>query len=527
MKKIFLILLTFTLFPCAAKAVIEKQDIGDINPETSGVTHSNQISIPVDLWKGLSHKQVVQLIKGLPSRFQTPFWANIQIALLTTPMKIPEGVSDDKDNILNLRFEKLMEMEAFDPAYNLGKQHPDQLNQDAWAWCRLMRFIIHNNYDKAFKIAQENAVKDLHNKWQYAVIVLQILKGKKNEAKFSLALLEKENEKQDQPFIKAIKKILGNKTVEIGTGLEKPLIMKLLLSKKDVPEKIQVEALSFGMIDLMINDRGFESFSDRMQLSILEYYVEQDHTKAEVLKKKYIQVAPEDRLEEFLKKLEDNEDVDENDPLSRALLYKVFKEAEDEEIQKRAFYAYYMNAYKHKILPVAAACFGVDYNFPASREDAHYAGAFLLHNVMLKNPSYVQAWMAGLNEDELSELALLILLSFDADTLSKRTLETLQNTLVYSKQDPAHTFLYQQKLKFIPNYRGYALKLQDHRLLDVIGGHYGFGEAMQIILKAAGPIAETDVWQSGVLVRALDAIGLKNQANQLVRFYAYSTPKGD
>jgi|GEM_PF-3669619 len=527
MKKIFLIIFTFIIFSFDAKAVIEKEDIGGINPETSGVNGQGQIAIPMDLWKGLSHQQVVYLIKTLPTHFQNPFWAYLQIALLTSPMKIPEEGADSKDNILNLRFEKLMEMEAFEAAYNLGKKHPEQLNEDAWAWCRLIRFMIHNNYEKAFKIAQENAIKDLHNKWQYAVIVLQILMGKENESKFSLALLEKENEKQDKPFIQSTKKISENKTVGIGTGVEKPLIMKLLLSKRSVPENVQVESLSPGMVELMINDPGFEDFSDRMQLSILEYYVEQDQSKKELLREKYLKLAPEDRLEEFAEKIKSKEIGDENDPLSRAILYKLFKESESEGLQKGAFYAYYLNAYKNKILSVAAACFGPEYNLPAANYDKEYAYAFLLHNVMLEKPSYVQAWMEGLDENEITDLALLILTSFDGDKLSDKTTEILNQHIHQLKYDPAHTFLYGHKLNSLPNHDVHALKLQDSRLIDVITGQYGFGKSLCIILKAASSIAETDVWQTGIFVRALNAIGLSDQSRQLLIFNAYLAVKGD
>ncbi len=527
MKKIFLIIFTFIILSFDAKAVIEKEDIGGINPETSGVNGQVQITIPIDLWKGLSHQQVAQLIKTLPSHFQNPFWAYLQIALLTSPMKIPEEGADSKDNILNLRFGKLMEMEAFEAAYNLGKKHPEQLNEDAWAWCRLIRFMIHNNYEKAFKIAQENAIKDLHNKWQYAVIVLQILMGKENESKFSLALLEKEDEKQNKPFIQAIKKIFENKTVGIGAGIEKPLIMKLLLSKKSVPENVQVESLSPGMVELMMNDPGFDDFSDRMQLSILEYYVEQDPSKKELLKGKYLKLAPEDRLEEFAKKIKIKEIGDENDPLSRAILYKLFKESENEDLQKDAFYAYYLNAYKNKILSVATACFGPEYNLPAANYDKEYAYAFLLHNIMLENPSYVQAWMECLDEKEITELALLILTSFDGGKLSDKTTEILNQHIQKLKYDPAHTFLYSPKLNTFPDHSAHSLKLQDGRLVDVVTGRYGFGKSLCIILKAASSIAETDVWQTGVFVRALDAIGLSDQSRQLLIFHAYPTIKGD
>ncbi len=525
MKKIFFIVI-FLGLSFKSFAVIETEDIGGINPETVGVNTYDTKFIPTDLWEGLSHTQVVRLIKNLPTKFKNNFWTRLQISLLLSPMKVPENKTGE-NNIFNLRFEKLLDMEAVDQAYNLGKNHADQLDEDSWAWGQFIHFLIHNNYDKAFSIAQEFALKDKDNKWQHAVITMQLLMGKDDQANLSLSLLEKENKKQDHHFIKTIKQIqTGEKIKDTEHSIHRPLIIKLMVSKNIIPEDMSIESMSDDIILMIILDPGFEKFSDRMKLSILEYYTEQNTHKPQLLKDHYLKLATEDLVKEATQKISNKEYDKENDPLIRAALYKIFVDSEGEEIKKMAFSAFYKNAYANKILTVAVACFGNDYNYPAAAYDKDYSFAFVLHNLMLKNKSQMKAWVEGLNQEELSELSLILLASCDLDYFSGETQEHLMENVKKLYLEPAKKFLFKEKLKFLHNGSS-PFKLSDSRLIDVISGQYGFGAGLSILLSSSQSILSTDVWQAAVQLRVLEALKLKNQATQLRQLYAYSSAKDE
>jgi hypothetical protein len=520
MIKVFIFISSFLILTGSSFAVIETQEIAGINPETIGVAQADSTFIPDNLWQGLSHEQVVHLIKKLPSNFRNRFWEDLQISLLTAAMKIPPSQSDE-ENILNVRFKKLLQMEAIDQAYNLGKKHIDLLKEDDWAWCRFLHFLIHNNYDKAFSIAQECALKSKDNKWQYAVITMQLLMGKDDQAKFSVSLLEKQRLKRDHHFIESIKQIQSGEKVKNIETLTRPLIMKLMISKNNVPEGMAIESLSYGMVLLMILDPGFEKFSDRMQLSILEYCVEGNKVHTALLKKKYCELVSKEHLKNVAEKMQRQEYDTENDPLVRAAYYKLFEEAENEELQKAAFQAYYVNAYKNKILPVAVACFGKEFNFPASNYDERYAFSFLLHNMMLKNIEGIETWLEKLTDKDLAELALMIMVSIDLEKLSEETKKTLIEEIRKIKFDTPKSFLYQSKFNFINLTVSHSIKTTDSRLFDLVAGYYNFGEALCIIFRAAEKIIETDVWQTGVLARSLRTIGLSDHVNSLLQFHAY------
>lgn len=505
MKILLLLITAVVLQVCPAHAVVQKEKVGDINAETLGIERAGSYDLPLNLWQGLSHQDVTTLLQNLPTTFKNPFWEGVQINFLASPMKTPENPGATAD-IFDIRFQKLLQMEAFEAAYTFGKQKPEKLNPDEWAWCQMVHFLIHNNYERAFKIAQQHAFERPDSKWQQAVIALQILMGNIPQAEFSLSILEKDPTEEDTLFIQTIQPVLKGETVKNPSGPAKPLLMKILLSHGDLPQDIEIEKLSQGMLDLIVHDKAFHELPARTQLSILEYQAGLNPNKAPMLKEAYKKaVTPESSLdlqdENYLK-----ENLKENDPMVRAALHQAFVSADTDQ-QKKAFYAFYMNALENHLLPVAKACFGANYNYAASAYNHAYGFAFSLHNIMLGNASYFQAWLTTLDASQMQRLALLAMGRFDPNTLSDKTKDLLQEKVNNLNITPAQQFLLESKIKLPPSsYRG-PLNISDYRLLDVIRGAPAFGKSLCILLQAASSLLASDIMNQAVMMRALQGLG--------------------
>ena len=178
-----LFFLAWLILPTFSQAedlpVIQSVDIAPVNPDTYGIGKEEESSIPLDIWEGLSHAQVTQLVKSLPETQDDTTLARLQKSVLTTATKVAEKENETDESVLKIRIERLVKLWDLEKAHALAKRYPEVLEKDAWAWLQFSYYMSLENYSEALRIAKEAIAKNPEDaKWAKAMISIQILKGK-------------------------------------------------------------------------------------------------------------------------------------------------------------------------------------------------------------------------------------------------------------------------------------------------------------------------------------------------------------
>ena len=536
MRLFFLVWMIFpTLLMAEDLPVIQSVDIAPVNPDTYGIGKESDSPIPLDLWEGLSHAQVVRLMKSLPEQQNDPTLAHLQNALLTTATKVAEKESTEEESLLKLRVERLLALWKIEKAHALAKRYPDVLQKDAWAWLQFSYYMSIENYSEALVIAKAAIAENPENaKWSKAMVTLQLLKGQKEAALFGLSLLEETPNTDNAFFLNLAKKTAQNKPLD--EGFEPSDILEFKLWMKENQKKFLEIPAQFLPLALM--DKTYASLALKEKLLVAERAFREGSLCQEKLQalykehgKKETPTPTKEENDQAIKLPPVPLDWEKNDPMTRAELYVKLTTTNAEEKQEHIINAarHLMKHRHHALVPLFVEHFqALPMDASLTEHAATFATILLRHGAT----EYAMEWLSLLTLEQKTALAPLILMRVD-----DLSLESRQNllTLWYDthgkdlKQAPLMLGMFEALIPGISQYNAFmtstseesmALRAPAHLWQSLFALDQQKGVGLIMLLRLAKDIlVEDHAPLLPYIIRSLKSLGFTTEAKAIALRY--------
>lgn len=442
----FLILLMFAPLCFAEEPIIQSEDLAPVNPETYGSLETEANDIPLDIWEDLTHQQISHLLQSLPAHQENPIMARLQKRLVTAATKIPEP-EEGEESILKLRVLTLIKTFDIEQAYLLSKPYPDVLGEDLWAWVKFSYFLSIENMNQAQTITQGALTKNPDDqKWAKAMITLQLLKGKKKEALFSISLLEEHPNSKNALFLETAKNLANDTPITGGFHPTDILEFKLwIMGQKD-----QLFKIPEHFLPLVLMDKNFRALTPKEKLLVAERAFQERYLSQENFLQLYHASCPKEAEPSVTESSGDDIhippppfDWEKNDPLTRAELYaKIDRETDIlEKAKLLKQFGDHAKTYGHegllKLLRPHVKTIPVDESL---RETAPLFAKVLLETGDI---DLALQWINLLNDEQRLMLAPLILIMVDSLSLEAKQNLFAQWYERYTQQDtdPKHQLM--------------------------------------------------------------------------------------
>jgi hypothetical protein len=415
--------------------IIQTIEMTPVNAESYGLTEQTENKIPVDLWKGLTHVQVVALIKSLPDHQDNPVIARLQKKLILAATKTPPTKpGEEAENILKLRIWNLEKAWHIEEAYLLAKRHPEVLGEDAWGWLEFSYYVQMENYKQALTIAKEHLAKNPENpQWLKGMIGLQLLKEEKEQALLGLSLLEENPSPDNAAFLTAMRALVEAKSIQEGFEPSTMVELKLWLKGKEkkileLPGKFLPTAFaSKAFKDLDVKDKilAAEGAFKKGLFSLKNLRdLYKEHGKAETLTIEPL--TKEDLDLQAVLMPQSSIAWEKDDPLVRAQLYEKIDTTTDVAQKAHFISQLIQHLFKYQLHHLGQVI--VEHLKQLSVEEAFMAHAPSFAQVLLHHheQEFGTKWLSLLKIEDKKVLAPLILISLDGVSLeAKRNLFAL------------------------------------------------------------------------------------------------------
>lgn len=326
--------------------VIQTMEMASINPETCGIDQGGETSIPITLWQGLTHAQMMNVLRQLPNYQTNSLLALLQRRFLLASAQVPSKGKQDTESGLSLRVAQLEKSGNIISAYQLASEFPEGLELQRWNRIQFAYYLGLDNYNQALSIARKALQQHPEDtSWIQAVIGINLLKGEKEAADMALSLLEEQGDSNTKAFRDLAHAYLQGvpfaEDFSPQTVLEKKLWVEDRLARhKRIPDE---------MLELALMGKKKESLKPKERLSLVErafqrgMISQEDMTRLyqEFLESPALTTEPTSKpfsdLDELLTTLTEPLPVQwkRDDPLLRSHLLRSSQQATAEE--KKAF----------------------------------------------------------------------------------------------------------------------------------------------------------------------------------------------
>lgn len=511
--------------------LIQTMDIAPVNPDTYGIQVEGN-SIPLDIWKGLTHGQVRALLEKLSAHQPHPVLKRLQKQLMLSGTYAPEKNAEDQGSILAIRVKHLEAMNDIGSAYLLAKQYPEVLESSDWLWLQFLNALTFDSDREAFKIASgalEKYPDDL--KWSKAIIGLQLLKEEHEAALLGLSLLEEKKTQELNSFLAFARQKAEKKAVSPDFYPKDFLEWKLSTHNNLLKEERE-EFLGF-----FIKSTGFQKLPPQQKLLMGEKaYLKGLWTKEQLLGlyQEHAPVVPKKSLAEGsmnddLIALSDVPfDFEQNDPLVRAKFYSLI--AAEDRIDQKAKILYqalqHMHLHNHSFLnPIF-----IDFlkTLPIQVPFKSYAKYFAQALLEEGEETLAVRWLALVSIDDKVDLAPWIILGVNDISLSakQKLFSTWYASLDPSKQNALMLGVFEALVPSVTENRGVLLPLSS---VDMGGIEMGLFLPLHFALASQKGVAFVyalllgqEVFRSlnpspclPLLIEALKSLGYQREARTL------------
>ncbi len=216
---------------------VEVDSLTALNADEAGVLTPDTGSLGSQMWRGSTRGLIDRLLVQLPTRAPSAAMRDLMLKLLLTPARVPES-SAEQGNMVAKRLSILMTMGALEEADSLfsvipGGRSPELVRLEAD-----LRFLANDNARACVLAVQEMANKSTPY-WQKAFTFCQIIKGEREKAALSLALMRELGE-GDLAFLALAEGLINGGSREIPS-LDDPSPLHLAMArigKVDMPPDV-------------------------------------------------------------------------------------------------------------------------------------------------------------------------------------------------------------------------------------------------------------------------------------------------
>jgi hypothetical protein len=481
------------------EVLIQTMDIAPVNPETYGVQQGVENPIPLDIWKGLTHAQVMALLKKLPHQQHYPTLKRLQKQLLLAPSHMPEKGAEDQGNILALRIKHLQDSGDIESAYLLAKTYPEVLTKPDWHMLRFFYALKRDDHVEAMQIAKEALGQNPEDlQWAKAIITLQLLKGEKEAALLGLSLLEEKKDQSLASFFTLVRHKTEGKSLPSDFAAQDPIEAKLLETKPTLKEKL-----------LTLEAEHSEGRFDKEKLQQL-YLEHADVTpKPEVL---------EGSMNDGLIALPEVPfDWEKDDPLTRAKLYGLLAAENDTSQKVKLLHQAVHHMNKHQKEFFASIFLDDLKSLPIQETFKDYAKDFAKVLLVYGEQSLAVQWLALVSLDDKVHLAPWIIFGVDDISLSaKQSLFARWYAQETAVKNIVALSLFEALVPGVTENRSIALESKEEGMIDILPLYFALKSNRGAALVYALCLGQGD--NSSVLpfvVEGLKTLGFEKEAKQL------------
>lgn len=214
-----------TLAPSVDREGISVQPL-TYDPSGAGTLGNGEGGLGTDLWKGTPRVLVERLIPELPAPMASPAMRNLARRLLLTAAAPPEGTGSA--DLIAQRVERLYAMGDFRAARDLIALAPKRATDPTILRIEAELALLVNDLPSACGTIGDDLQRRPQPYWQRLLAACQAVRGDKDAAMLSAALLAESSEPGDQTLLSLIDRVGGRVKGKLDS-LPNPTLLHLAL----------------------------------------------------------------------------------------------------------------------------------------------------------------------------------------------------------------------------------------------------------------------------------------------------------